>query len=382
MPTGIATAYDLTVGVKVNMDEAIYMYSPMDSPLITGVDADGRALIGSKPTDNFRFDWMDEDILLPRSTLAATAVTAATELVVAAGHQSRFSTADLLIVARATGGDEVLRVTGYSATTADTLLVTRNWTTTGTARQYAQGAEVICVGNALTEGSDPEAFRSVDRAERQNYTEIFGPTKIEMSRTEMGMAKYGVASEWDHQVARSIQETLQRREQAYLYGMKRNDATNKRRSTGGFFNWITTNADATSTQLTVATVVSNLVPCFNAGGVPDVLMANPASLTDLNDVENTSRVRTTPVDTRRGRESVMVVVTEYGDLVVARNRWLNKAHVVGFSREGVTRRVFDPLLYEPLAKTGDSTKAQIVCEEGLQVKGERHMFVMNNLTAY
>lgn len=379
MPTGIATAYDLTVGVKVNMDEAIYMYSPVDSPLILGTDADGNALIGSSPVDEIRFDWMDDAILTPRSTLAATLVTAATEIVVASGHQSRFSTGDVLVCSREAGHDELIRVTGYSATTADTLLVTRTWNSIGTARQYSQNEEVIGVGQALTEGSDPEAFRSTDRTERQNYTQIFGPTKIHMSRTEARVAKYGVSSEWDHQVARTIKENLIHREQAFLYGRKSNDTTNKRRTTGGFFNWITTNVDATSTELSVANIVTNMTTCWNQGGVPDVLMANPNSLQTLNDVDNTSRVRVERTDGVRGRQSVMYLETEYGSLIVARNRWLNDDDAIAFSREGVSRRVFDPIVYEPLAKTGDAMTAQIVGEEGFQLKGEKHMFVMNAL---
>jgi hypothetical protein len=41
-----------------------------------------------------------------------------------------------------------------------------------------------------------------------------------------------------------------------------------------------------------------------------------------------------------------------------------------------------PLVVEPLAKTGDSDKVQIVCEEGLQIKGEAHMARFTNLTGY
>jgi len=378
MPTGIATAYDLTVGVRVNMDQAIYMYSPVDSPLILGTDADGNALIGASPVDQIRFDWLDDEILTPRSTLAATLVTAATVMTVASGHRNRFSTDDIVVITREGGHDEQIHITGYGTTT-DTLLITKQWNSGGTSRQYSDGEEVIGTGQILTEGSDPHAFRSTDRTERQNYTQIFGPTKIHMSRTEAAIAKYGVASEWDHQVARTIKENLIHREQAFLYGRKSNDTTNKRRTTGGLFNWITTNVDASSTSLSVANIVTNMTRCWNAGGVPDVLMANPNALTTLNDVDNTSRVRVERSDGVRGRQSVMLLSTEYGDLIVARNRWLNDDDAVGFTREGVTRRVFDPIVYEPLAKTGDAMTAQIVGEEGLQVKGERHMFVMNAL---
>ena len=41
-----------------------------------------------------------------------------------------------------------------------------------------------------------------------------------------------------------------------------------------------------------------------------------------------------------------------------------------------------PLVVEALAKTGDSDKVQIVCEEGLQVKGQSHMARFTSLTGY
>ena len=116
-----------------------------------------------------------------------------------------------------------------------------------------------------------------------------------------------------------------------------------------------------------------------AGGVPEVLMANPVALAGLNDSMDADRVRVDFDDPRRGRETVTTVITEFGDITVSRNRWMKTTDCFGFTREGVTRRVLDPLLYENLAKTGDSTKGQIVCEEGLQVKGERHMFRMTAL---
>jgi hypothetical protein len=41
-----------------------------------------------------------------------------------------------------------------------------------------------------------------------------------------------------------------------------------------------------------------------------------------------------------------------------------------------------PLIVEALAKTGDSDSVMLLCEEGLQVKGETHMARFTNLTDY
>jgi hypothetical protein len=381
MPTGLVSAYDLTVGTKVNMDEAIYVLSPIDSPMISGLDSDGLSVIGSAPVDQIRFDWMDEEILTPRSTLggALTAGDAFLQLS-SASERLKFSTGDVVRVMKA-GATEVIRVTGYSITTASILLVTRGYDGTA-ATTYAGTETVVGLGTALAEGSDPEAARSADRATTYNMTQIFGPTLIHMSSTEQVISKYGINNEFAHQTMRRTQENVISREQAYVYGRRSDSVTTEIRTTGGLDYFITTNVNATSTQLTEANISVQQQSGFNRGGVADRLMANPKSLADLNDVANTSRVRQEVTDWKRGRMPVMEFQGEFGIVTIVRNRWVHPLHAFLFSRENVTRRVLRPLILERLAKTGDSDKAQIVCEEGLEVKGEEHMSKFTNLTAY
>lgn len=372
MPTGIVTSYDLTVGVKVNMDEAIYVLSPLDSPMLTGTDSDGLSVIGSAPVDQTTFSWMDEQLLVPRSTLGASFVTAATSLTLAsAADRLKFSTGDVIRLVVA-GGTEIVRVTAYSVTTATDVVVTRGYDGT-TAVAYVTGNAVIGLGTALPEGSDPEAARSQDRVDNSNFTQIFGPTLVHMSATEQVVSKYGVPNEWARQLYNRTRENAIAREQAFVYGRKSNSTTTEIRTTGGLDYFITTNVNAASTQLTVATLQTMQQNGYNQGGIWDRLMANPKSLADLNETTDTARVRQEFTDSRRGRTPVMNVFTEFGPLMVVRNRWVHPTHAYGFSRENVIRRVLRPLTAERLAKTGDSDKLQIVCEEGLEVKGEEHM---------
>lgn len=377
MPTGIATSYDLTTGVKLDYDEAIWLVSPTDAPLLTGFGSDGLSLLPTEPVTETKFYWNDESILTPRSTAAAAVTTGDTVITVATGDRTKFSTGDVIRLVKAGAAAEVLQISGYGTTT-DTILVTR--ALSGTATNYASGATIIGLGTALAEGSDPQTARTNDRNERYNLTQIFGPTQISMSRTETRVAKYGVASEWTHQTMNRIKENVISREQAYLLGQRYESTTTKIRTTGGLDYFIQTNTDATSTQLTVATINTNAQLGFNAGGVPEIVLCNPAATTDLNDLSNTSVVRVTNVDTMRGRRRVELVATEYGDVVMVRDRWMPKTHVFAYSREQVRRRVLDGLMLEALAKTGDSRKAQIVCEEGLEFKGEQHAFKMTNLS--
>jgi hypothetical protein len=371
-----ATSYDLTNGLIVNIDEAIYMYSPEELPLLTGMASDGMSVLSQRPVDQIEFQWLDERNLAPRSTLNGAVTTGDTTINVAAGDGNKFSTGDVLTVRKAgVSVPEILRVTAIST---DALTVTR--ALANTATNYSSGAVVIGLGTALAEGSDPAAFRADDTSKSTNCTQIFGPTAIQMTGTGRVVPRYGIPDQWAHQLHLRTYENSQSREQAFLYGSYYNSTTSKIRTTGGLAHFITTNVNGTATQLTALTVQGSLQTCYNAGGLPDRLVVNPNSLLDLNDIGNTGIVRQTVDDPKRGRVSTSFVETEYGSLPIVRNRWVHPSDAFGIKRDLVTRRILRPLVFESLAKTGDADKGQVVCEEGLQVKGQRHMFRMTNLT--
>lgn len=377
---GMYDSYDLTTGVPINMDTAIYMIDPDDDPLIAGVNSDGMQVLPTAPVDETKFYWMDETRLAPTATIAANLTTSTAFITLnSAADRTRFSTGDILVIHKGAAAEHIL-VTGY-ATTAATLDVTRGFNSS-TATDYATGATVVAVATYLAEGSDPNTFRAVDRTERYNFTGIFGPFAIEMSRTEQSRRKYGVSSEFSHQTQKRLVEMTIMRNMSLLYGTRIEDTGTSKRASGGVKFWITSNVDSASTQLTVANIVTRMQTSYNNGGIPDVLIVNPASLTDLNDIDNTSRVRVTNVDSMRGRQPVMYIDTEYGRMTIVRNRWCSKLDAFGVKRDQWTRRVFDPVLMERLAKTGDRDAVQLVCEEGLQFKGQAHAFRFSNLTAY
>ena len=382
---GKVTSYDLAVGVKINMDELIYMISPTDSPFINGIGTDGRQLLGSSPVDQQEFKWMDEELLIPRATVTDTgaAGAGATDVTVSTSDIYKFQVDDLITIgeADATVNAAVKRVTHVNTDAG--VLTLADWANSAAwpATTAAHADTVICVGTALIEGSDPGEARSADRTIRTNCTQIFGPTPIHMSRSEQQVTRYGVSDEFAKQVYGRSVENVITREQAYLYGQYNNDTSNKRRSTGGLNYHITSNTDTTTT-LTVTALEALQQKCYNAGGMPDLLIANPASFATLNAVGDSGRVRTVIDDPRRGRVPVSSVFTEFGETQMLRNRWCHAETAFLISKDGISRRVMQPLVVEALAKTGDSDKVQIVCEEGLQVKGEQHMGKFTNLTGY
>jgi len=271
-----------------------------------------------------------------------------------------------------------------TANTNNGTLTLGNWVNDAAwpASAAAQEDTIICVGSALAEGSAPGDARSADRTIRSNYTQIFGPTKVEMSRTEQQITRYGVSDEFAKQLYGRSVENVITREQAYLYGQKHEASGEKRRSTGGLSYWISSNSDTSTATLTIAGLETLMQKCYNNGGVPDLLIANPASFATLNAVSDTSRVRTVIDDPRRGRVPVTSVFHEFGETQMVRNRWCHTETAFVVQKDGIQRRIIQPLIVEALAKTGDSDSVMLLCEEGLQVKGESHMAKFTGLTTY
>jgi hypothetical protein len=329
------------------------------------------SVLASVPTNERKVEWMTDAILTPRTLIAAlTTGTGTSNITIGSGEGFKFGVGDLLLI-----DDETVRID--SVTDSVTLSVTRG--VAGTSAAHSSGATAIGVGQALPEGSDPPLPRFTDRSPFYNVTQIFGPEAISLSGTEQVVAKYGVPNEFNHQVFARTEELTQRREQAIAYGRLIEDDSGKRRAMRGIFYSITSNT-STTTVLNVTSLAALQQSAWNAGGQPDRLAANPISLSDLNAIADSTRVRQDFVDSKRGRQPVTTVVTEFGELTVVRNRYFRTTDAVLWKREQVVRRPLRPLIMERLAKTGDRDSVMLVCEESLEVKGQEHLAKFTGLS--
>lgn len=359
-------SYNLTVETKVNIDELIYVITPMDLPLLTGVGSNGNALLPRTPVDNTTFSWLEEDVPLPRATLNATITSVATTLDVTTGEGVKFAIGDAIRI-----DSEIMLVTGVST---DTLTVTRGSAaeTNTTAAAHTGGAEVIGIGTLLIEGAIGSA-NFLGRDKYSNNTQIWSK-KIQISRTEQRIPKYGVPNELNKQMMNAVQALNLGIEQTALYGIAHVQSTNKRRQTGGLDSFLTSNVDTSSTWLTVDGIEARLQAAYDLGGSFDYIMAKPSAFQALNNTTGVERVQTVTVeDARRGRRRAQIVMTEFGDIELVRNRWVRKNNAYGVNRENFIYRVFQPLVTEKLAKTDDTDAYMMVTEGGFEVKGQVHM---------
>jgi len=356
---------DLTVETKINIDELIYMLNPDDLPMLGGINSDGFPVVPRQPVDNTEFFWLEDEFLTPRTTLNGAYATATdTTITVAAGSGERFAVGDALRI-----DDEVFAVTAISN---DTLTVTGASAGTSGA-DHADGSEVIGIGTLLAEGSiGDEQFTG--RTKYSNYTQIW-TSKIQISRTAQRIPKYGIANELARQTRKVMLAEGVNMEQALLYGVKYQSGTT--RATGGVSQFVTTNVynnAASGDWLTVEEVERVQQVAYDAGGQFTAIVSNPANFAALNNLAGAERIQTVTVeDERRGRRRATSVITEFGDVLLVRNRYCKATDAFGLNRENVIYRTFQPMVMQPLAKTDDKDNYMFVAEGGFEVKGQRHM---------
>ena len=368
---GTFQTYDLNVGIKLDIEDAIWLISPFDVPLQGAQGSDGRTALSTGTCFETKVEWLDEVLLTPKSTLAAYLPFATTtNLGLATGTGINFQTGDALLLSSATNGTETVIVTGYSVTTADTLVITRG-AQGSSATTFATSDTVLGVGSAAAEGGDPSAARAVDRTDRYNYTQIFGPTMVQVSGTEQVVQKYGlVGTEFDHQIANRIKELSIAFEQALINGTRYAGSATVGRGMGGLTYWISTNVDSTTTALTDSTFLAQLQTCFDAGGQPDRFVVGSKQKRNTSGL-NSANIRYVQETNRRG-QVVDSYESDFGIVDVILDRWCSPAQGFLFSRDQASIETLRPLTMEMLAKTGDSVKGQVVAERTLKFRRQTH----------
>lgn len=373
MPTGKTTTYDLTTGIYLDIEPMLALLSPFDIPLQGQNGADGKSAISTGTCFEKKVEWLDEVLLTPRSTLAASITTGTTVLTVASGDQIKFSTGDVLVI-----DNEEVRISGYG-TTADTLTITRAFA--GTAVNHNTSVVALGVGTSLAEGSDPENARYLDRSNRYNITQIFGPTAVQVSNSDNTVKKYGLegTNEFQHQLGNRLKEIGIHLEQAILYGNRVEDTSNKWRTMGGFDYYITTNADTTTTVLTETALLSTLQTLFGLGGSPDRATLGAKQKRTASAFATGIQIQVGRADNGRG-QTVDFFDSDFGRISLLLNRWVRDADLFLYNRDQAELTTLRPIIFEMLAKTGDSAKGQVVGEKTLKFRRQLHAAKFKALT--
>src|SRR5215831_17216172 len=368
---GTALSYDLVTGIMLDMEDLIYLLTPTDTPLTGGIGADGRTVLPMGTAMEKKVEWLHEELLTPKSTLAADMTNVQTTAVVQTGHGLRFGAGDVVLI-----DAEYVRVTSVAT---DTLTIVRAYggSTAVTHNGTTAPASVLNLGQALPEGSNPGAARWIDRTGQYNLTQIFGPTAIQVSGTENVVRKYGLGgtTEFQHQVANRTKEQWISLEQALLYGVRADDTSNKWRTMGGLAYFIVAGngsvIDSATTTFSESALLAMLQACYDNGGSPDRAIMGSKNKRLGSGFVSSGQIQVMRPDNERGTV-VDFFDSDFGRISLILDRWCRTADVFVFEREQTQITTLRPLVFEMLAKTGDSIQGQIVSEKTMKVRRFPH----------
>lgn len=387
---GYADSWDLDVALKLDIEEMITQLSPYDAPFLgtyNGLEnTPVPSVLPQGTVSQVKYEWLEDELLTPRSKVNVAYVAGGGSFTLPAGEASRFQPDDLVRVKSTAGAYLQYRVTAVNYDT-DVLTVSI-WD--GTDAGISAGALLEGVGTLPVEGADPTESRMTDRSRLYNYTQIFGPYPVEMSETEQVISKYGVSSEWAHQTAKRVKESIIALEQAILYGTRKIDATGKRRSMGGLDYWISTangsTVDTTTTSLdpdTNANAEDNLLTlqqnCYSKGGDPRLVVVGPDNKPDISEWRK-SDIRFQLSENRRG-QVITSFESDFGVVNILMHRWVRPSDLFLFNPEQaeVSTLVNRGLKWVKTAKTGDRDQAYVISERGFKFRGAKHAAKMTAL---
>lgn len=361
--------YESTVGVKLDVEDAIHMISPFDVPFLGTYGGGGGSVLGRDTTTSTKIEWL-EDELVPGSDALDGAITTGSTFITV-DNVDYFKTNDLLRV-----DDEFLRVSGMG-TTADTLLVERSWGSPA-AVNHADNATILILGTLPAEGDDPVAGINFQRTQPYNVTQIY-QDEIEVTRSEEKEAKYGVRSEASYQIGKRLKENAIKLERNLILGTREEDTTNRRRSHGGLDYYISTGTDSSTTDITEAALVNQLQNSFDRGGMVDLLAVGGTQKRNIS-AWNSDDIRFSRDENVRGAV-VDYVDSDFGRIYIVLNRWVPLRFAFGLEKQYIDLVWFDPFFVEMLAKTGDRQQWEMVGEVSMRVRNEKAHFKFTALEA-
>jgi hypothetical protein len=392
-------SFSETVTPRRTISDVIDIIDPRDIPCQTMFGTNNTAKFGIADGPNHKYAWL-EDTLRPRTATLAEAVdTTETAIDVSSGHGLRFAsnevwkaeeTGELILVITADGTDTI---GGANATH-----LIRNYTAAmgGSAETATVG---ISTATNLTyqytvrlEGADSTSSRWDTPSEVYNYSVIMHHQLLESGSSKDATTRYGIPSWREYQIqkilggagagkgkkGRAGDLLIDLENLFFTKAVKTQRTSTVRGVAAGPRTLITTNVfDKSAATFTQEMFEDALAAADSYGGMPDTVICNQFQWRMIN-----SWFKDTV--TREESDSVAGMVinrikTVFGELDIYYNRRCPTDEVYIVQKDKLGWITLRDWAVEPLAKTGDSTKEQIIGEFGFVVKSEKAHAIIHDL---
>ena len=373
MPFTGKAIYDPGVhGVETleDVSPTISIISPFETPFLNAI---GDA---PRPATNIIHEYMEATLQPNSVTLLANANASQTTITITPGIVGK----QLMIgtVIENENSTEQFMVEG--GTSAGTLTIARAFAQTSAA-SIGTGDTLSILYNVSLEGADVSQDISIPRTRKTNVVAMFKKDIIISNTMQAVSLAGGVASELNYQIVSRSREVLRDLERAVIrsnISASTLGSASAYRSMKGLWHSISTNVNTYASGAISATVVNGWIRQAWDNGARDLnIMLVGKNVKDELDglLETQKRVAQGSSEDSTVRLMVDQFESTYGMLDIQLNRWMrpNDVIITSTNRVKVLPLTGRSFRFQPIAPTGDATKAMIVGEYTMEVWNEEGM---------
>lgn len=356
-----------------DVSDIVSIISPHETPFLDMIGD------GDFPAENLIHEYMEGALVPSRlyaaSTISDTLVTLGLTPAITSGQLMKGTivenenTGEVILISAFPGSPNVTIQRGFGGTTAATI---------------ATAHVLTVISDAALEGADVEQDVSVPRVRKSNRVQLFKKDII-ISGTDQAVTLVGgISSELEYQISSRTREGLRDLERASLRGITSAVTIGSSvdvRTMRGLIDFITTNTFAYTPGALGADQINEMFKAAWDNGARDLdlIIAGKDAKEEIDKMLQTERRVIQGQDSRRVERIVDLFESSFGNAQVMLNRWMRPKEIVVTS----TRRIkIIPLkgrsfTFQPIAKTGDSTKGMIVGEYTMEVYNQEGMAKTN-----
>lgn len=363
MPDSPLTTYSDTTPQKRQITDVISLIDPSDAPLVEalgGLDgAAGKFRFVNSPSTTA--EWLEDTLAALADSITESIASNTTALTV--NDASVFQEGHIVLI-----DSEQMWVSSVDVA-GEVVAVTRNYS--GTQASHADNAAIEIIGMARLEGDDSDDVYFTDRTVGSNYTQIFHK-EVKVSRTQRDIAQYGIADEMEYQENKSVPELMRLVEKQIFVGARKQGSATTPRAFGGLGTFITNNTVSVGGALTKAKIQEGVQAAYDDGGMgPWILPLNSANMEVAAGLFETTAYLRVDMQTARGGMVLKGVDTPFGQVNFLLDRWARTGTSYLLDTKHAGLKTYHPFTAEPLAKTGDADKSQVVGEFTLCVRQDK-----------
>ena len=248
--------------------------------------------VRSKPANSSKVEWLEDRLFPRKSALAASALSAASQIEVTTGEGVYFIVGDLV---RNTLTGEAYEVTGV---TTDSVGVVRSVGSVAAASSASANAELIIVANASLQGARAPTSKVVERVAAYNYTQIVRHS-YSFTRTLTQSNTYVTGGELNYERKKKGIEHKRALEAMFFFGARDLDTggTEPQGFCGGAKEFITTNIHDAAGAMAASSWEGFMETDLQWGSQNKVMFAAPRVSRVLSSYPLTAWTRATPQNT-------------------------------------------------------------------------------------